>query len=110
MHFFNDCAITGIFTRYGFWLNLDTLVWTKLGAPTFNPIADVTNAMYSFRGSPTIFGFPNCNAEGFCPSDGVLQYDQDNDRWELLGSIDVQRRMHTVVEVPGEWCDLVRII
>ncbi len=108
VHWLSLCR-QGIFTRYGFWLDLDTLEWTRLSAPLFNPIANPVNAMHSFQGRPTIFGQPECDESGGnCPMTGVEQYDQSTDTWRKIGSMAMARRFHAVVEVPGEWCDMVR--
>ena len=34
----------------------------------------------------------------------TFQYDPDEDDWSDLGYLQVERRSHMVVEVPGEFC------
>lgn len=72
-------------TRYGYWLNLDTLEWTPLAPLVYNPIGDQANGMNSFRGRPTIFGNPECNDGGECPETGVVQVMTKADlAWDLI--------------------------
>ncbi len=76
--------IPGIMTRYGYWLNLDTLEWTPLAPLVYNPIGDQANGMNSFQGRPTIFGNPECNDGGECPETGVVQVMTKTDLvWDL---------------------------
>ena len=48
----------GIMTSYGYWLDLDTLLWKELTPPPVRTVADYFNSMYTFRGLPTMFGQP----------------------------------------------------
>ena len=95
----------GIFTRWGFWLNLDTLEWEEKALAPFSPIAaNNLVEMWSFQGKPTFFGFPKCDNLGECLPQDVMQYQPDTDTWLNLGPMMEARTMHEVVEVPLEYC------
>ena len=46
----------GIFTRYGYWLNLETMLWEKKAVPPYQAAKTYPNALYSMWGKPTFFG------------------------------------------------------
>ena len=54
----------GILLRSGFWFNLRTEEWEQLRFPPYFEFARAPNAMYSFRGKPTVFGNTVCDSEG----------------------------------------------
>ncbi len=54
-----------------------------------------------------MFGYPQCNLQGNCPNEKVLQYDPDTNRWEELGNLEMPRSYHEVVEIPGYFCDIL---
>jgi len=55
------------------------------------------NAMWSFRGKPTIFGAPRCTDEGRCFNDVIMQYQPESDTWRELGGMAKARTMHQVI-------------
>ncbi len=98
----------GLFTRYGFWLNLNSLQWEKKALPPYRVqglAVRPPNEMWSFRGRPTIFGFPICNNEGVCFQQGILQYDPQSDSWEEIGTLREPRAFQEVIEVPIDFCN-----
>ncbi len=95
----------GIFTRYGFWLGLNSQQFEKVHEPPYHPWANVPNAMWSFRGRPTIFGNPVCDIEQNCLYNRVIQYVPESDEWIQLGTMTRSRTFHVIVEVPISYCD-----
>ena len=100
---------TGIMTRYGYFFDISTQTWTKKADPPVVSIAGVTNALWTFRGKPTIFGHPVCDDVGRCEFKEVWQYDPDMDIWEPIGEMLHSRTYTTVIEVPAEWCEVLGI-
>jgi len=71
--------------------------------PPTDPLAPIrTNAMWTFRNAPTVFGEPTCDNDASCISRDVLSYDHGAGTWLRIGSLLESRRFHTVIEVPGE--------
>ena len=97
----------GIFTRFGYWFNLDTLLWEAKASPQYEIIVPPENSMWSFRGRPTIFGHPKCDAAGDCINVDVIQYDPIADEWGSIGAMNRTRRFMEVIEVPGDFCDAI---
>ncbi len=95
--------------RTGNWLNLNSLSWEKRASPVYNPLTTYPNKMWSFRGRPTIFGYPRCDEAGVCRDTEVLQYDPEADEWVDLGDLRQPREYAELVEVPGEVCDLIDV-
>ena len=73
----------GIFTREGYFLNLTSLEWEKRAPLPFRSIGDLVNSMYTFRGLPTVVGHHNCDDDGNCPLDKVIQYRPIEDEWQV---------------------------
>ncbi len=94
----------GIFLQFGYWFGLESQEWKKLAISPFDPVTNDPNAMWTFRGRPTIFGQANCNDEGECSTKDVIQYNPDNNSWVFLGTLRDNRRSHEVIEIPGELC------
>ena len=99
----------GIMTRWGYFFDMQAKNWTKKANPPVNAISGMTNAMWTFRGRPTIFGHPVCDNDGMCENKEVWQYNPDKDMWEHLGDMLHSRTYTTVIEVPGEWCDVLTV-
>ncbi len=105
------CAImkfsgqTGIFTKYGFWYNINLRKWEQKHEAPYHPWAAMSNTMYTWRGLPTIFGNPICAIDGTCVNQRVVQYDPKQDDWITIGTTDHNRLYFDVVEVPAEYCD-----
>ena len=97
----------GIFTRTGNWLNLNTLQWEVKVMPYYDPAASVPNAMWSFRGLPTIFGMSACDGGSVCDNRDVIQYDPQTNAWVNLGAMVHSRTNHDVVEVPASYCNVL---
>ena len=95
----------GIITRDGNWLNLNTLQWEVKVMPYYDPAANVPNAMWSFRGLPTIFGVPSCDGADVCENRDVIQYDPQLNKWTTLGSMVHSRSNHEVIEVSASFCN-----
>ena len=74
-------------------------------APPYELVTRKPNHMWTYRGRPTIFGNPNCNDNGFCATNRVVQYVGETDEWIFLSNMDRARTGHEVVEVPREFCD-----
>ncbi len=91
----------------GNWLNLDTYEWEKKSSPIYNPIVAFPNKMTTWRGRPTIFGYPRCANGGVCANIEVLQYDPDMDSWIDLGDMNSARENALFVEVPKYFCDML---
>ena len=98
----------GIMFVKGYYIDLDTQNTTKVSYPPWEAIDGPlpSKAMFSFRGKPTVFGYTNCDNEGNCVNDRVLQYDPMMDEWKFIGSIKEERNDVEVVEVPRSWCNL----
>ncbi len=75
--------------RTGYWLDLETLEFTALTGPTYQPFqqSPLPNEMFSFRGRPTIFGNKRCDDDLNCVDDEVLQYDPEEDEWVPIGTM-----------------------
>ena len=58
----------------GYWYDLSSGNFTKRASPAVDPTVDFPNAMWSFRGRPTIFGEPICAGDAECDKKGILQY------------------------------------
>lgn len=95
---------SGVMNRYGYFYHLEKKSWQALAPPAVAPVAEVPNAMWSFRGLPTIFGSPVCNDVGACTNSVVRQYSPSSDEWVNLGLMSEARLYHTVVEVPRQFC------
>ncbi len=63
------------------------------------------DALWSFRGKPTVFGSTVCDGLGNCEFRGVEQYDVDTDMWINIGEMIQTRTFHEVVEVPVSFCE-----
>ena len=63
------------------------------------------NAIWKFRGKPTVFGNTVCDGQANCDYTGVVQYDVDTDRWYDLGTLQRSRKYHHMVEVPVSFCE-----
>ncbi len=100
-------GVLGIMTQAGNWLRLDTLQWEQKDPAPLVPSGGFVNEMVRFRGRPTIVGAPRCNAVLDCTRDQIVQYDPDLDTWILLGQLQQQRRLHTVIEIPQSFCDFL---
>ena len=103
----------GILLRNGYWYNLERNSWTVLRFPSYAPfiedILDQPDTLWSFRGKPTMFGnMENCNTEGVCDYDEVMQYDDASNMWVSLGRMTESKTFHDVVEVPQSFCDAFR--
>ncbi len=94
-------------TRTGYWFNLLTLEWEQKRFPPYYENGPTPNALYNFRGKATLFGNGDCDEEGICTSTDVLQYDPDQDLWISMGRMIKSRTMHSVIEVPKTFCDVV---
>ena len=95
----------GIMTIYGFWFNLNSREWETKRSPPTHPWATPSNGLFTFRNRATVFGNPDCNLNGFCPYKRIIQYDPDLDDWIDMDFMLESRQYHTVVRVPGEFCD-----
>ena len=95
----------GVLTAYGYWFNLEDRVWSYETVTPLTHLAREANAMFTFRGKPTIFGNARCGVNGQCPYTGVTQYDSQRDLWVDLGDMVIERQMHEVIEVPRAFCD-----
>ncbi len=95
----------GIFTRYGYFYNLNSGEWEKKAIPPYDRVAGLTNSMFTFQGKPTVFGVPSCKSEGVCTYRSIIQYNPDNDEWVNIGEMRDSRRFHTVVAMPSSVCD-----
>ena len=99
----------GIFTPYGYWFNINTKEWHVRAFPPYTTIHALPNAMWSFRGLPTIFGHTKCDDNAVCDNSLVFQYHPHIDEWVQIGTMN-SRRSHEVVEVPGDFCDNLQIM
>ena len=99
----------GIMTHLGYWFNLNNLQWEAKKQPPYLPDGVFKpNAIWSFRGKPTLFGYPDCEEADGCTTRNntqVFQYDIDADEWHPIGELTLGTKFHSVVEVPGEFCD-----
>ncbi len=99
-------SMAGILLQNGYVYDIEASTWDTVAFPPNNPIVQEANSAFSFRGRMTIFGNPVCDGDGQCEYREVLQYDPDGNAWVSLGKMVMDRRLHEVVEVPAEWCDL----
>ncbi len=84
--------------KNGYWFNLESLEWESKRFPPNPPfVQDITDALYSFRGSPTFFGSPVCDENGECEYREVLWYDLNRDIFVSLGNMIQQRFNHEVI-------------
>ena len=95
----------GILTQYGYWFDLEDKTWSYQTVTPLPFLRQEANAMFTFRGKPTIFGNAKCGTDGACPYKGVVQYDAETDKWIDLGDMLIERQMHSIVEVPSTFCD-----
>ncbi len=105
------CIFLGILLTNGYWFNLQTRQWEQVRFPPypeFEPFETRNLMMYSFRGKPTVFNMPSCDSDGECIYNDVVQYDSLYDRWESIGTMLHHRGFSTIVEVPGEYCEVAR--
>ncbi len=78
-------------TRTGHWFNLETLSFEAFAPLTWQPLAPLTNAIWSFRGAPTVFGAPSCDDTFTCNNTNVVRYDSDQDEWMVIGYMSTER-------------------
>jgi len=110
------CAVTDLgdgenvlFLRTGNYYNPSSGTWGKKASPLYNPVSDFRpNRLETFRGKPTIFGYPDCGNNGICSANQVLQYDPSTDEWESIGRLKTEREYSGIIEVPGKFCDILR--
>ncbi len=123
---------SGIFTRKGFFYNLDQgefqavrdttcrpylntvsnsiefslCIHPQVSAPPHLPVTQAVNSLYSYGGVPHLFGSPVCTAspDVSCSNSLILAYNPDRDLWDPVGEMLLPRRDHTVIEVPAEFC------
>ena len=96
----------GIFLRYGYWFNINTLEWVKKAAPPYEFVALDPNNLFTFGGRPTIFGNPDCNDIGVCGNNRIYTYYWDTDEWIFEASMERSRYSHEVIQVPKSFCDV----
>jgi hypothetical protein len=107
------CAVTevngreGILTRSGFFFDPQDLSWTQFVSIPTPDSTNVPNEMWSFRGSPTVFGAPRCDGANGCTNDQVIQLSMDSNEWSIIGRMNRPRRFHEMVELPRAFCDLI---
>ncbi len=89
--------LSGLMLRNGYWFNLIDSTWEAKRFPPNPPntIAD-PDALYTFRGAPTMFGGAVCDSELTCEYREVLQYDSEEDLWVSLGNMMESRGFHEV--------------
>ncbi len=93
--------------RNGFRFNLETETWEAQRFPPhimINGVADA-DALFSFRGRPTVFGHPVCDGAGDCEYKEILQFNELSSSWDTLGMMLDNRQLHEVIEVPAEICE-----
>ena len=94
----------GIFLRYGYWFNVNTLEWHKKAAPPYEFVAVDPNNLYTVGGRPVLFGNPDCNDVGVCGNSLIYTYYWETDEWVFNGSMEKARFAHEVIEVPKSFC------
>ncbi len=62
-----------LFFRFGYFFNLRTESWEKHPYPPYDPLDGLPNAMWSFRGRPTVFGSNECDDQGDCSNKKIVQ-------------------------------------
>ncbi len=95
----------GILLRNGYWYDIGNDAWAQRRFPPYANVVVEPDAVWSFRGKPTVFGSTVCDGEGNCKYTGVEQYDVDMDKWIHLGELTQTRTFHDVVEVPVSFCE-----
>ncbi len=100
-------GLPGIFTREGDWLNLKTLDWQSFAPVPYDCNGSRPNAMWGYQGKPTVFGSAFSSGPGNCYYDQVMQYQAEEDKWNIIGTMLIPRKNHEVVEVPKTFCDLL---
>ncbi len=100
----NFLLTAGILLRNGFWFDIGERKWQQRRFPPFPNFIPEPNAIYSFRGKPTVFGNLYCDVEVNCDYSQVIQYDAESGDWIDIGKMKQGRAFHTVIEVPMEFC------
>ena len=99
--------------KNGYWFDLEDQSWTQLRFPTYAPFFGAEfyhpNTIHSLWGKPTIFGNSNnCDVTGKCDNKEIIQYDVDDDNWEVIGVMRESRTLHDVIEIPDSICDKIK--
>ncbi len=94
----------GLMMKNGYWYSFETNAWEAALFPPYPTFIPEPDALFGYRGQPTIFGNPTCNSEDECEGLDVIQYDSDENAWYNIGEMTQQRRFHTVFEVPSSFC------
>ncbi len=95
----------GILLRNGYWYNIEENTWQQQRFPPYANVAPEPDAVWKFRGKPTIFGSTVCEGDGTCIYTGIEQYDLNTNTWKHLGRLTQTRVFHDVIEVPASFCD-----
>ena len=79
--------------------NLETREWeVKATAPYITGLTNQANAMWAFRGKPTIFGQGRCDEDDSnCANDDIVQYRPDRNEWINVGRMMHPRALHEVI-------------
>ncbi len=90
----------------GYWYDITEQTWQAARFPPYpqEPNVPEPEALFNFRGRPTIFGNPSCDSQGECVYLDVIQYNPGTNSWDNLGEMLHSRELHTVVEVPESFC------
>ncbi len=91
--------------RNGYWYNIEDNTWQQQRFPPYANVAPEPDAVWKFRGKPTVFGSTVCEGDGTCIYTGIEQYDLDTNTWVHLGRMTQTRVFHDVIEVPVSFCD-----
>jgi len=76
----------GILLRNGYWYDIVEGTWETLNYPPNAVVVQVeSDAFFSFRGRPTMFGTPTCDDNGQCEWREVIQYNTITNEWDLIG-------------------------
>ena len=68
-------------------------------------VTGLANALFNFRGRPTVFGEAECGAEGECENKNIVQYRAEEDEWVKVGEMRQSRILHDVIVMPDRICD-----
>ena len=93
--------------RSGFFYQISDNTWHQKKYPPHIMIRGLAdpNAMYSWRGRPTIFGSPMCDEEVNCEYKEINQYMSGRNEWVKIGEMNQPRVTHEVIEIPPELCN-----
>jgi len=97
--------VIGLFLNNGNFFGFESRLWIPLGPVPFDEYYPI--AHFQFEGKPTFFGVCSGCAPNFEQMVDIMQFQPDDDRWDIIGQTLLPRYLHYVVEMPTSICDLL---